>query len=71
MCGLRAYEHDAASTTSGFPAIELNVTPEGQPTSDIPVTDRGPNASAFNLFTTNTLLVSKPLPPPPPPVRNR
>jgi RHS repeat-associated protein len=57
----------AAGTTSGFPAIELNVTPEGQPTSNIPLTDPGPNASPLKLFETNTVLVSEPLPPPPPP----
>lgn len=57
----------AAGTTSGFPAIELNVTPEGQPTRNIPVTDPGPNASPLKLFETKHVLVSKPLPPPPPP----
>jgi RHS repeat-associated protein len=64
----------AAGTTSGFPGIELNVTPDGQPTTNIPLNDPGPNGSALGLLSTNTVLVSKPLPPPPPPCetdRNR
>jgi RHS repeat-associated protein len=57
----------AAGTTSGFPGIELNVTPVGQPTSNIPLNDPGPNGSPLSLLSTNTVLVSQPLPPPPPP----
>jgi hypothetical protein len=56
----------AAGTTSGFPASELNVTPEGQPTTNIPLTDPGTNG-AFSLFGTNSVFQSRPLPPPPPP----
>jgi RHS repeat-associated protein len=57
----------AAGTTSGFPGIELNVTPDGQPTTNIPLNDPGPNGSPLSLFNTNTVFVSQPLPPPPPP----
>ena len=57
----------AAGTTSGFPSIEMNVTPEGQPTSNVPLNDPGPNGSALSLFNTNSVLVTQPLPPPPPP----
>ena len=57
----------AAGTTSGFPSIEMNVTPEGQPTSNVPLNDPGPNGSALSLFNTNNVLVTQPLPPPPPP----
>jgi hypothetical protein len=56
----------AAGTTSGFPGIELNVTPDGQPTTNIPLNDPGPNGSPLSLLNTNTVFVSQPLPPPPP-----
>lgn len=56
----------AAGTTSAFPATELNVTPDGQPTTNIPLNDPGTNGSAFSLFGTNSIFQSRPLPPPPP-----
>jgi RHS repeat-associated protein len=56
----------AAGTTSGFPAIEMNVTPDGQPTVNIPLNDPGSNGSPFSLFNTNTVMMSQPLPPQPP-----
>jgi RHS repeat-associated protein len=57
----------AAGTTSGFPGIELNVTPDGQRTTNIPLNDPGPNGSPLSLLSTNTVFVSQPLPPPLPP----
>jgi len=57
----------AKGSTSSFPAIELNVTPDGQSTKNIPLNDPGPNGNPLNLFNTNNVLVSQPLPPAPPP----
>jgi RHS repeat-associated protein len=54
-------------STSPFPGIELNVTPDGQSTTNIPLNDPGPDGTPWSLFgPDNTVFISQPLPPPPP-----
>jgi RHS repeat-associated protein len=57
---------NAAGTTSAFPAFELNVTPSGQPTINLPLNNPGSNGSAWSLFEKTHVVASKSLPPQPP-----
>jgi RHS repeat-associated protein len=58
----------AAGTVSGSPAFEMNVTPAGGTTTNVPLQGASSNPAAFaaGLTQTNSILKSTPLPPPPP-----
>lgn len=55
-------------TTSGFPAFELNVTPAGGSTTNVPLNDPVGNGSGpLSLFSTNSIGLIAVLPQTPPP----
>ena len=57
-------------TTSGFPAVELNVTPDGGSTTNVPLADPGLVGSTLGpmaLFLPNSVSTLVPLSAPPPP----
>jgi hypothetical protein len=60
----------STSSTSGFPAVELNVTPDGGSAINIPLADPGLVGSTLGpmaLFLPNSVSTLQYLPPPPPP----